>query len=441
MATVWIEVGTVMLAGLAGYIAVFGAYFYLLGELRLNKVLKIVASSLVSVLLFLSAFVDLGFIVLVLGQRWYYRRVNKAQALLRRLTLIVVIILFDAIGDVTTFTFFLIGKIANLSQLEVAIIGVPAQSLAFLVIIWQLKKRQLFKTLAVHTDTAFKLALRLFIFYIFVHSIEVVLITLTDEWMLVIVSAIIAIFTIALLVIVFYFYQDTVTKLENTALVAEQARQMKAFQLYLQEINDYYQEIANFRHDYKNLLLTLGNRIAKSGDADLQSYYQQMVTYSDQQIRGVIKSRNLAQLEQIELQSLRSVILAKLTKANQLGIETQLNVTGWVQGGRVNELELARIVAILLDNAIEASSKQEQKWLGIGLDSYGEDGVDILIENKFTGDKAPNLTAWFERGYTTKGSNHGRGLAIVNQLCDKNLIDLEVEYKRGLVCFILGIGV
>ena len=99
--------------------------------------------------------------------------------------------------------------------------------------------------------------------------------------MLVIVSAIIAIFTIALLVIVFYFYQDTVTKLENTALVAEQARQMKAFQLYLQEINDYYQEIANFRHDYKNLLLTLGNRIAKSGDADLQAYYQQMVTYSD----------------------------------------------------------------------------------------------------------------------------------------------------------------
>ncbi|WP_302047353.1 sensor histidine kinase [Ligilactobacillus agilis] len=378
MATVWIEVGTVMLAGLAGYIAVFGAYFYLLGELRLNKVLKIVASSLVSVLLFLSAFVDLGFIVLVLGQRWYYRRVNKAHALLRRLTLIVVIILFDAIGDVTTFTFFLIGKIANLSQLEIAIIGVPAQSLAFLVVIWQLKKKQLLKTLAVHTDTA---------------------------------------------------------------LVAEQARQMKAFQLYLQEINDYYQEIANFRHDYKNLLLTLGNRIAKSGDADLQAYYQQMVTYSDQQVRGVIKPRNLAQLEQIELQSLRSVILAKLTKANQLGIETQLNVTGWVQGGRVNELELARIVAILLDNAIEASSKQEQKWLGIGLDSYGEDGVDILIENKFAGDKAPNLTAWFERGYTTKGSNHGRGLTIVNQLCDKNLIDLEVEYKRGLICFILGIGV
>lgn len=140
--------------------------------------------------------------------------------------------------------------------------------------------------------------------------------------MLVIVSAIIAIFTIALLVIVFHFYQNTVTKLENTALVAEQARQMKSFQLYLQEINDYYQEIANFRHDYKNLLLTLGNRIAKSGDADLQAYYQQMVTYSDQQIRGVIKPRNLAQLEQIELQSLRSVILAKLTKANQLGIET-----------------------------------------------------------------------------------------------------------------------
>lgn len=259
--------------------------------------------------------------------------------------------------------------------------------------------------------------------------------------MLVIVSAIIAIFTIALWVIVFYFYQDTVTKLENTALVVEQARQMKAFQLYLQEINDYYQEIANFRHDYKNLLLTLGNRIAKSGDADLQAYYQQMVTYSDQQVRGVIKPRNLAQLEQIELQSLRSVILAKLTKANQLGIETQLNVTGWVQGGRVNELELARIVAILLDNAIEASSKQEQKWLGIGLDSYGEDGVDILIENKFAGDKVPNLTAWFERGYTTKGSNRGRGLTIVNQLCDKNLIDLEVEYKRGVVCFILGIGV
>ena len=380
---------------------------------------------------------EIGFVTFVITI-WLFSK-ERLTLMLALLTSIAIIF----ISNLTSVVMLLICKHVKLTDTfnVIVYLGISAGIILLFLLTGKNQLADIMKSLLKYPKKAVTMLLATFSFLILINLMSSILIINIGEKISYLITIAVTVFTTAFLLIVFNFYQDTVTKLENTALVAEQARQMKAFQLYLQEINDYYQEIANFRHDYKNLLLTLGNRIAKSGDADLQAYYQQMVIYSDQQIRGVIKPRNLAQLEQIELQSLRSVILAKLTKANQLGIETQLNVTGWVQGGRVNELELARIVAILLDNAIEASSKQEQKWLGIGLDSYGEDGVDILIENKFTGDKAPNLTAWFERGYTTKGSNHGRGLSIVNQLCDKNLIDLEVEYKRGLVCFILGIGV
>ena len=88
-----------------------------------------------------------------------------------------------------------------------------------------------------------------------------------------------------------------------------------------------------------------------------------------------------------------------------------------------NNIVLSKIVAIVLDNAIEASSKTSNKCLII--DVYEIDNnIVIEIANSYKGKIDINNIR--ERKYTTKGKNRGYGLYIMNNLL-KNSSDIKVE--------------
>lgn len=70
-----------------------------------------------------------------------------------------------------------------------------------------------------------------------------------------------------------YSYYVTIIKLKNEMLLEQQSKQEKLFKNYLGEISSAYQEIADFRHDYRNLLLTLKLKIEATGDKELNEYF------------------------------------------------------------------------------------------------------------------------------------------------------------------------
>lgn len=246
--------------------------------------------------------------------------------------------------------------------------------------------------------------------------------------------------TVVFLMLMGYLCLTLFNRLKNEELIKEQEQQEESFRLYLQEINNYYQEIANFRHDYKNLLLILGAEIDCTQNKRLKRYYRKITDYSNEQLSRAINNSNLEQISNLNSYSLRSVILSKMARANKDNLRVSLNIDKQIPAFRFHELEIARIVAILLDNAMEASKEQDREYIGIGIATYSENEIDIIIENEINPENSTVVNNLFKKGYTTKGEGHGRGLAIVKEICFSNGIGLNAEYEDGIMRIILEVS-
>lgn len=239
-----------------------------------------------------------------------------------------------------------------------------------------------------------------------------------------------------------YSYYVTIIKLKNEMLLEQQSKQEKLFKNYLSEISSAYQEMADFRHDYRNLLLTLKLKIEATGDKELNEYFKNVVAYSENELGNVFEHRLLAPVARIKNTALRSVIVAKLVKASKQQIAVDLDVLADVELSSKLELVIARIISILLDNAIEASATEKVPKIAVGFEAYGESSVDIIVTNRATTENM-QINKWFSPGYTTKtnGHKHGRGLVIVRELVSNNeALSLRASCENEKVKFVLGVS-
>lgn len=82
--------------------------------------------------------------------------------------------------------------------------------------------------------------------------------------------------------------------------------------------------------------------------------------------------------------------------------------------------EFARILGILLDNAIEASSECDDKIINVIFRNDAKNNVNlIIIENTFK-DKNVDLDNIFNKGISGKENHTGLGLWEVRQILKKN---------------------
>lgn len=82
--------------------------------------------------------------------------------------------------------------------------------------------------------------------------------------------------------------------------------------------------------------------------------------------------------------------------------------------------EFARILGILLDNAIDAASEYDEKILNIVFRNETKNNRNIiLVENTYK-DKNVDLNEIFNKGVTGKDNHTGLGLWEVRQILNKN---------------------
>lgn len=82
--------------------------------------------------------------------------------------------------------------------------------------------------------------------------------------------------------------------------------------------------------------------------------------------------------------------------------------------------EFARILGILLDNAIEASGECDEKEINIVFRNEAKNSRNIiLIENTYK-DKDVNIEQIFNKGITGKENHTGLGLWEIRQILKKN---------------------
>lgn len=196
---------------------------------------------------------------------------------------------------------------------------------------------------------------------------------------------------------------------EVTSLNLEQEKENNRI---LKEMQD---DLRGFRHDFSNILCTIGGYVQVKDINGLSKYYSQIQ-------KDIIKINNLGALnpDSINNPAIFTLISSKYSKALELGIEMNINVFLNLNTLNMKIYEFTRVLGILLDNAIEAAKECDEKIINLEIRKDSTRNRQLLIiENTYT-NKDVNTDKIYEKNYSTKPGNSGLGLWEVRQILKRN---------------------
>ena len=145
-------------------------------------------------------------------------------------------------------------------------------------------------------------------------------------------------------------------------------------------------------------------------------------------INEIIKSKNsenkslINQALLIPTGGLRGLIYSKLILMKEKSIKYSINIDKKINSKLMknissNEMiDICQIIGVFIDNAIEAVEKLKERVVIINV--FRDENINIEIQNTY--DNSIELNKIDKIGYSTKGKNHGYGLALVNRILKNN---------------------
>lgn len=217
---------------------------------------------------------------------------------------------------------------------------------------------------------------------------------------------------LAYFVISFYSLLST-DKLDTTTRNLEEA------QLYNKTLTILHDSIRGFKHDFHNIVQSIGG-YADRGDLEgLRVYYRQL-------LQDCGRTNNLTALspEVINNPAIYNVLATKYHKADEIGIQINLGI--FINLNEIEKhmkiYEFTRILGILLDNAIEAAAECENKIIHVSFrKEQNRRRLLVIIDNTYK-NKDINVDKIYEKDFSTKSkeTNSGLGLWEVRQILKKN---------------------
>ncbi len=187
-----------------------------------------------------------------------------------------------------------------------------------------------------------------------------------------------------------------------------------------------FQKVAN--HENKNQLLVIKGMINKK-DSKIDEYIDSIILEKSEDNEDFLYRTNI-----IPSGGLRGLVYYKLLSMKDKGINVNLNISNKVRKIQLEKMgvslnkDLCKIMGVILDNARQAVENLEQKNIDIEMD-YIDNEFVITVSNNFEG--TLNLSEMDNMGYTTKGSGHGYGLALMKQLIARNKCLNNQKYIYG----------
>ena len=214
------------------------------------------------------------------------------------------------------------------------------------------------------------------------------------------------------LVVYFVLSIYTLTRIFKLILTTQELESTKEYNRSLRILHD---GVRGFKHDFDNILTTIGGYIVTNDMKGLQKYYYDLE--SDSQ-----KTNNLYLLnpEIINNGGIYNLLTKKYHEATSKDIKVNMTFLLDLSTLHMKIYEFARILGILLDNAIEASSECKEKIINLVFKNDNKNSRQIiLIENTYN-NKIIDTERIFEKGLSSKENHSGIGLWEVKNLVKKN---------------------
>ncbi|MCT3282194.1 histidine kinase [Lactiplantibacillus pentosus] len=268
------------------------------------------------------------------------------------------------------------------------------------------------------------------ILYVAIESI--MLISLNENITATIQLALITAFIVMLMMMLWQmvFFVQSYMKKQAADYQAQQNAQLND---YLKSVERQYLELRKFKHDYKNLMLSLQDSLTNGNSPEQTEYFKELIAQSA--VKTSLDSGKIVKVQHLGNETLRGLIVQKFLDAQAKGINlsVELNTENFVIHHEL--VDIIRIIGNLLDNAIEQAQKMTDKTVTITFNKI-DDTTEISINNAI--DSNFERSKLFQTGYATKGTNRGLGLANVRELVNQHHdFYLNIDSERGYVTMTL----
>ena len=188
--------------------------------------------------------------------------------------------------------------------------------------------------------------------------------------------------------------------------------QLRNMSDYSQHIEELYNELRSFRHDYINILRSLKLGIDTHDLPAIEQIYNQVLKDSGQTLNQ--SKYDLGRLSNIHNDALKSVLSAKFLEAQSKGIEIGLEVPQEIKPQGMELLDFITIVSILGVNAMEAAVETSHPVVSFAF--LEQEGRQIFIVENTIKEFSIHSDTIFKKGFSTKGENRGLGLSNVQNI-------------------------
>ena len=174
-------------------------------------------------------------------------------------------------------------------------------------------------------------------------------------------------------------------------------------------------------HETRNELTTIRSKIK---DKEKES---EIIKYIDSIMGDKVSSKmtKFSKFKYLPSNGLKGFFYYKFTEAERKGINISVNISKQIENSYLNQLDtknfkdLARVIGVYLDNAIEASYLSDEKKIGIEIYII-KNNINIIISNTYA-NKIDEDKVGIEK-YSTKGKNRGHGLLLVKRILGESKI-------------------
>lgn len=192
-------------------------------------------------------------------------------------------------------------------------------------------------------------------------------------------------------------------------------KKLESAEEYNNTLRILHENVSGFKHDFDNIVTTIGGYVKTNDMEGLKNYYVQLE--DDCQ-----KVNNLYVLNPdiVNNDGIYNLLTKKYHEAESKDVKVNITFLLDLSTLHMKIYEFARILGILLDNAIEASSECDEKTINlIFRDDTKNSRQLITIENTYK-NKDVDTERIFEKGISGKNSHTGLGLWEVRKILKKN---------------------
>ncbi|MGL5152422.1 MAG: sensor histidine kinase, partial [Clostridium sp.] len=222
-------------------------------------------------------------------------------------------------------------------------------------------------------------------------------------------------------ILLIFIFNSVIKFIKKECEIKAKEQEYEDFKEYTRNLESIYKEMRGFRHDYVNILSSINIYIEEKNLEGLRTYFNNNILKMSNEL--TTRDYKIACLQNIKIPEIKGIISSKIIRAQEMGIDIDVEVLEEIEEFNINTIHLCRILGILLDNAIEEVIHCEFKKIRFAIIKKMDKVIIVVINN--CRKSVPPIHKILKEGFSTKGNERGIGLS--------NLKSILSNYPKAII--------